>query len=96
MTPSYVFLSRLTLSRLIINHTGANADAVRGKITEEENRITNERPEHYAMLNTLESVLDTLHKSEAANGRAVWEPREGRRLTELTEAWDTMATSGST
>mgnify|MGYP000722089533 CR=1 FL=1 len=75
---------------------GTDADSVQGKIEELEAESEGARPEHYAMLNTLESILDTLHKSEEANGRSSWEPREGRRLTDLNNKWEEMTTAGST
>lgn len=75
---------------------GENAEAVQQKIAELEENSELSRPEHYAMLNTLQSILDALHKSEAANGRATWEPREGRSLDDLNLRWDEMTSAGST
>ena len=75
---------------------GTDVDSVKEKIADLEANSEQARPEHYAMLNTLESILDTLHKSEEANGRGLYEPREGRRLSDLNSKWDSMTTNANT
>jgi hypothetical protein len=75
---------------------GTDVGSVQEKIAELEAVSEQARPEHNAMLITLESILDTLHKSEQANGRPSYEPREGRRLADLQSKWDSMTTNGNT
>lgn len=75
---------------------GSDAEAVTQKIAELEALSEQARPEHYAMLNTLQSVLDALHKSQRANGRTEFEPREGRTLSDLQGKWESMTDNGAT